>query len=180
MVTLYLGGVHASEEPILIKTLVGSCIAVCVYDPVTQVGGMNHFMLPRGGENSPASEATRFGVHAMDCLIAAVMKAGGDRRRIVAKVFGGAHVLATPESVRGVPQQNVAFIRNFLESERIPLAANDLGRYHPREVHFFTGTGQAFVRPVTNERAFKRVVHRERKKEHQTPQYGGVLFFNQE
>jgi chemotaxis receptor (MCP) glutamine deamidase CheD len=180
VVTLYLGGVHAGDSAVLIRTLVGSCIAVCVFDPATRVGGMNHFMLPAGGEDGPASEATRFGVYAMDCLIAAVMKAGGDRRRLIAKVFGGAHVLDTPESEQGVPQQNVAFIRKFMESEGIPLAAQDLGGYYPRDVHFFTATGQVFVRRVTNERACKRLIHRERKKEHQAPRYGGVMFFNQE
>jgi chemotaxis receptor (MCP) glutamine deamidase CheD len=180
VVTLYVGGVHASEEPILIKTLVGSCIAVCVYDPVAQVGGMNHFMLPDADERGTPAEATRFGVHAMDCLIAAVMKAGGDRRRLLAKVFGGAHVLDMPEHEGGVPQQNVAFIRRFLEAEKLPLSANDLGGSSPREVHLFTATGRAFVRRVTNDRVVERLAHRERRTKHRSPRYGEVLLFNQE
>jgi len=106
-VTIHIGGVYASERPTIIKTLLGSCVAVCLHDPERAVGGMNHFMLPRGDGDD--AEAGRFGVHAMDLLIGAIMKAGGDRRRLVAKVFGGAHVLEISGSVVDVPRRNIDF-----------------------------------------------------------------------
>ena len=143
-VTIYIGGIHASSEPQLVKTLLGSCISVCLFDPVKAVGGMNHFMLPRGVASD--GESSRFGAYAMDCLIGAMMKLGADRRRFVAKVFGGAHVLNVKESTNGVPQQNVEFIREFLESEGFPILSQDVGGYHPRHVHFYTGTGRALIK----------------------------------
>ena len=73
-VTLHVGGVHASSEPTLIKTLLGSCVAVCLWDPRVQVGGMNHFLLPDGDPDGPRDEATRFGAHAMDCLVGEMLK----------------------------------------------------------------------------------------------------------
>lgn len=177
-VTLYIGGVHASEEPALIKTLLGSCISVCLFDPVKRVGGMNHFMLPRGGGNGGGADAPRFGVHAMDCLIGAMMKVGGDRRRFVAKVFGGAHVLDIRESANGVPQQNIEFIRGFLEREGFAVLSEDVGGYHPRHVLFYTATCRALVKRVTGTHARTRLVGQEKVREIQPPKYGDVTLFD--
>src|SRR5262249_26309622 len=112
-ITLHVGGVHASAEPTMIKTLLGSCVAVCLWDECARVGGMNHFLLPDGRPDGPRDEATRFGVHAMDCLVGEMLKLGADPRRIIAKVFGGASVLALAGSAASVPQANVAFVRAY-------------------------------------------------------------------
>ena len=150
-VTISIGGVYASGQPMVIKTLLGSCIAVCLHDAERGVGGMNHFMLPRG--NGDGGDAGRFGVHAMDLLIGAIMKAGGDRRRLVAKVFGGANVLDVPGPVVDVPRQNVEFIRTFLKEEEIPVVSADVGGRYARHVHFHTQDGRAFVKRVRRVRA---------------------------
>lgn len=177
-VTLYLGGVHASGEPIIIRTLLGSCIAVCLYDPNRHAGGMNHFMLPHGSCRDGDQEATRFGAYAMDRLVAAVMKAGGDRGRLVAKVFGAAHVLGIFESKSSVPQQNIAFIQTYLKREGFPVAAEDLGGYDPRDVRFHTSTGRAFVRKVPT--AWRRLLTREKIAEAKPCAYGEVTLFVQD
>lgn len=174
-VTLYIGGVHAAAEPVLIKTLLGSCIAVCLYDPVGQLGGMNHFMLPRGVANGSGQDASRFGVHAMDCLIGAMLKLGGDRRRFVAKVFGGAHVLNIQESAAGVPRQNIDFIRDFLRTEGFPIISEDVGGYYPRHVRFYAVTGRAQVKKVAGDHARQRVAGQE--EQTPRPQYGEVTLF---
>jgi chemotaxis receptor (MCP) glutamine deamidase CheD len=174
-VTLYIGGVHASEAPTLIKTLLGSCIAVCLWDPVRRVGGMNHFLLPDGRDSG--GDLTRFGVHAMDVLIGATMKAGGDRRRFVAKVFGGAHVLEMGEPATGVPRRNIAFVREFLESEGFPVVAADVGGCHPRHVHFFTATGRARVRRVDRASTRARLIRREQVETARPVPYGDVTLF---
>jgi chemotaxis receptor (MCP) glutamine deamidase CheD len=179
-VTLYLGGVHASDEPIIIKTLLGSCVAVCLHDPVAHAGGMNHFMLPRGQAEQGDPTATRFGVHAMDRLLAAVMKAGAVRRRLVAKVFGGAHVLDLAENSYSVPRQNAAFAREFLLLEGFPVRSWDVGGSLPREVYFYPQSGRAFVRRVRRNDLRQRVVDRERRTGGQAPPFGSVTFFDQE
>ena len=147
-VTIRIGGVYASERPTIIKTLLGSCVAVCLHDAERAVGGMNHFMLPRGDGNGDDAEAGRFGVHAMDLLIGAIMKAGGDRRRLVAKVFGGANVLDLSGSVVDVPRRNIDFAKTFLEEEGIPVLSAAVGGRYPRHVHFHTDSGRAFVKHV--------------------------------
>jgi chemotaxis protein CheD len=82
----------------------------------------------------------------MRSLIAAVLAIGGARRRLVAKVFGGAHVLDIEESGAGVPQRNIAFVRKFLEAGGIPVLAEDVGGYEPRHVHFHTAAGRVLLR----------------------------------
>jgi chemotaxis protein CheD len=145
-VVLQIGGVLALREPTIIKTVVGSCIAVCIADPAAHVGGMNHFMLPAPNGRDDPHDRARFGVHAMDLLIGAMQKAGADRRRLVAKVFGGAHVLVLPESAGSVPERNIRFIEEFLAVERIPVASWDVGGHLPRRIHFHTATATAWVK----------------------------------
>ncbi len=144
-ITINIGGVRASSDPLVLDTVLGSCIAACIYDPVIGVGGMNHFMLPEGADpGNPTS--TRYGVNAMELLITEVMKLGGQRRRFQAKVFGGGHVLKIRESLDGVPQRNIEFVRRFLETEQIPVTKEDVGGYQPRRVLFHTHTGKVFLK----------------------------------
>jgi len=89
----------------------------------------------------------------MESLIGGLIELGGSPRRFVAKVFGGAHVLDIDESEGGVPQQNIAFVRGFLEAGGIPVVAEDLGGYTPRHVHFHTATGRVFLKRANSERA---------------------------
>ncbi len=144
-VTIHIGGLRVSRDPLVIDTVLGSCIAACLYDPVSSVGGMNHFMLPEGFDpDNPAS--TRYGVHAMELLITEIMKLGGHRRRFQAKVFGGGHVLNIRESLDGVPQRNIDFVRRFLNVEQIPVLNEDVGGYQARRVLFYAHTGKVYLK----------------------------------
>jgi chemotaxis receptor (MCP) glutamine deamidase CheD len=175
-VTLYIGGVHASGAPTVIKTLLGSCIAVCLWDPVRRAGGMNHFLLPDGG--GAVTDLTRFGVHAMDVLIGATMNAGADRRRLVAKVFGGAHVLDIGEGDTSVARRNIAFVREYLEAEGFPVIGADVGGYEPRHVHFYTATGRARVKRVGHATMLGRLARRERAEATRPAVYGDVTLYD--
>ncbi len=176
-VTLYIGGVHAADQPTVVKTVLGSCVAVCLWDPATGVGGMNHFMLPNGDGGAGVAGPTRFGVHAMDCLIGAIMKLGGDRRRLVAKCFGGGHVLDMGGGTASVAQLNIDFIRAFLQDERLAVQSQDLGGLHARHVRFHTDSGRAFVKRISGPRATTRLLDREQRATEQAPQFGDVTLF---
>jgi chemotaxis protein CheD len=145
-ITIRIGGVTVSESPAIIRTTLGSCIAACLYDPVARVGGMNHFMLPVQVEHSSEGEAGRFGLHAMELLMGALQRIGAQRARVVAKIFGGGHVLGTDPSELSVAARNVEFIERYVREERIPVVAQDLGGYLPRRVHFYTDTGKVMVK----------------------------------
>src|SRR2546421_751585 len=126
-VTIHIGQIHVANEPTVIKTVVGSCIAVCLYDPALRLGGMNHFLLPTPCNGDRPADLARFAIHAMELLIGAMQKSGGDRRRLQAKVFGGGHVLAFSAQTDSVPAQNIRFIQQFLATEREHVtAAEDL------------------------------------------------------
>lgn len=144
-ITIHIGGVRASREPVVLDTVLGSCIAACMYDPVSGIGGMNHFMLPYGIDADNPTSA-RYGIHAMELLISDLMKLGAQRKRFRAKVFGGGHVLKIPENENGVPQRNIEFVRRFLADERIPVVNEDVGGYQPRRVLFHTDTNRVFLK----------------------------------
>ncbi|MBI4879117.1 MAG: chemotaxis protein CheD [Planctomycetes bacterium] len=176
-VTIIIGGVAAAKEPTLIRTLLGSCVSACLYDPVTRIGGMNHFMLPYAAEGTEAGDATRFGSHSMDCLIGMMMRLGADRRRIVAKVFGAGHVLPGITSADSVPYRNILFIRQYLADENIPVAGEDLGGRCARQVQFFTDTGRARVRQV-DLAAARLALQQEQERGQEQPSCGSVELFD--
>jgi chemotaxis receptor (MCP) glutamine deamidase CheD len=147
-IRIYIGDVVACAEPSILQTLLGSCVAVCLRDPIARVGGMNHILLP-GDSNQ--GRTSRFGVHAMELLINALMQRGADRRRLVAKAFGAANVVAALKSPT-VGDQNAIFVREFLARERIPLVAKRLGGTHAVQVHFTTDTGRTIVHTVDGSR----------------------------
>lgn len=133
----------ATDEEVALVTVLGSCVAACLRDPLLKLGGMNHFMLPDGdpGQGEPA----RYGSHAMELLINTLLKQGASRSRLEAKVFGGGNVLKSFTSNQ-VGTRNAQFIIDYLAAENIPVRAKDLGGIHPRKVCFFPTTGRALVK----------------------------------
>ena len=136
--------VTASEA---LVTVLGSCVAACLRDNEAGVGGMNHFMLPvhPGERTTPVSASARYGNHAMECLINEVLRLGGRRANLEAKVFGGARVLAIQTDIG---PRNIDFVRAYLAREGVPLVAEDVGGTHPRKVIFFPREGVVRVRQL--------------------------------
>jgi chemotaxis protein CheD len=143
-VTIYIGGMYAERESAIVRTTLGSCIAVCLYDPLLKIGGMNHFMLPEAA--GEITEPGRYGGYAMELLIGELQKLGCLRARMVAKVFGGGHVLGSAEREDSVPNRNIAFAKEFLRDENLRVVSTDVGGLLPRLVKFETWSGRAFVR----------------------------------
>jgi chemotaxis protein CheD len=137
--------VHDRDD-LLITTVLGSCVAVCLLERSAGLGGMNHFMLPDGGS------AGRYGVYAMEVLINTLMKRGARRDRLEAKVFGGAQVLRAVTGL-GVGEHNVRFIDAFLEAERIPLVSRDVLGTQPRKVCLLPAAGRVLVRKLADANA---------------------------
>ncbi len=140
------GEFYATAEDEVIVTVLGSCVAACIMDPIAMVGGMNHFMLPvKQGERDPdVFFAARYGAAAMEYLINNLLHLGAQRDRLVAKAFGGGKVMRGMST--DVGGQNVDFVREFLRNEDIPIWSEDLGGPYPRKVYFFPHTGQVLVK----------------------------------
>jgi chemotaxis protein CheD len=143
VVKLFSGDWYVTKSNEMLATILGSCVASCVRDPVTGIGGMNHFLLP-GDENSTAhSDATRYGVFAMESLINGVLKAGARKERLEFKVFGGGNVINN--SAR-IGSKNAAFVRRFLQKEGFRIFSEDLEGDYPRRVHYYPATGKVMMR----------------------------------
>jgi chemotaxis protein CheD len=131
------GEYRVSDEPdVLLTTLLGSCVAACLRDPVAEVGGMNHFLLP--GE--AGQEGVRYGVHAMELLMNALLQRGARRNRLEAKLFGGARISEHLTDVGGL---NAAFAEQFLRAEGVRILGGSLRGDQARRIQFWPVSGRA-------------------------------------
>ncbi|HUQ29057.1 MAG TPA: chemoreceptor glutamine deamidase CheD [Usitatibacter sp.] len=151
-VRLLPGEFFATDRDIAIVTVLGSCVAACLRDRKSGIGGMNHFMLPRErDETDPASVTARYGVHAMELLVNSLVRLGAKRAHLEAKVFGGGNVLSGVTALN-VGHANALFVMQFLREESIPVVAEDLEGTVSRKVHFFPASGRALVRGIERAR----------------------------
>lgn len=143
------GEYYYTHKPMVIVTVLGSCVAACIRDRVSGIGGMNHFMLPDGsGEpGNLLSASMRYGSYAMEVLINQLLKTGARRDNLEAKVFGGGNVLRGFTAIN-VGERNADFVRDFLRAENIRIVAEDLNDVHPRKVYFFPATGRVLVKKL--------------------------------
>lgn len=121
----------------VLTTVLGSCISACIRDPLMKVGGMNHFLLPDSDRSGRDSQ--RYGAHAMELLINEIMKRGGVRQRLEAKIFGGASVIS---SASEIGSRNAAFARQYLLDEGIRLIGGDVGGTHARRIQYWPMSGR--------------------------------------
>lgn len=143
------GEYYFTGKEMLIVTVLGSCVAACIRDRVSGVGGMNHFMLPDSGNDldSPLSASMRYGAYAMEVLINQLLKAGARRENLEAKVFGGGNVLRGFTTIN-VGERNAQFVLDYLRVENVRVMAEDLNDVHPRKVYFFPRTGKVLVKKL--------------------------------
>jgi chemotaxis protein CheD len=167
-VSIRPGEFHVSVEPVMITTLLGSCVSACLYDPVKQVVGMNHFLLGTRGsfmEMPPSTtDAGRYGVHAMELVINGMMKLGARRENLRAKAFGGGSVTESAEGrddFYRIGEVNSRFIVEFLRLDGIPLIASDLGGDRGRVIHFCSDDFSVYVRKI-QKRVTPKLIQRER------------------
>lgn len=140
------GEYFVTGENMVICTVLGSCIAACLWDRTLNVGGMNHFMLPEG-DSSDASG--RYGSFAMEVLINEMIKLGARRENMQAKIFGGGQVMANFTTMN-VGERNTEFVTHYLQTERIPIVSEDVLDIYPRKVVFFPATGKAMVKRLAH------------------------------
>jgi len=135
------GEYFVSDDPdVVLVTLLGSCVAACIRDPVARVGGMNHFLLPGDDKAARNGAAERYGVHLMELLVNGLLRRGARRERLEAKLFGGAR---TMEAFSDIGQKNVAFAERFLKTENIAYLGGSYGGESGRRLQFWPVCGRA-------------------------------------
>lgn len=163
-VKLLPGDFFACNGGEMIVTVLGSCISVCLHETILKIGGMNHFMLPElKAKNKTKTEnklsvnvtescvyqnsnAARYGNAAMELLINEIIKLGGDRKNIIAKVFGGGSVT---RSTIDIGKKNIEFIYEYLALESIPVVNQDVGGNFARKVYFVPSINDVYVKIIT-------------------------------
>ena len=144
------GEYYVTGSTELVTTVLGSCVAACIRDRVFGIGGMNHFMLPisidgRGwnGAHDVLSTATRYGNYAMEHMINDILKHGGHKRHLEAKIFGGGRMM---KALSDIGARNIEFVREYLSVEGIPLLSESVGDIYPRKVIYIPATGKVLVK----------------------------------
>lgn len=150
LINIHIGGLYVTQESVVISTVLGSCVAVCLYDPLKQIGGMNHILMPGNPDMKHFDSAARYGVNAMEQLINRIMAIGGCRFHLIAKIFGGAHLFPTISEENGIGQKNADFVLDFLKMENIRIVSSDLGGHASRKILFHTDTGDVYVKRISS------------------------------
>lgn len=163
------------DQDVAVNTTLGSCVAACLHDPSSGIGGMNHFMLPEGA----ADAGGRFGAYAMELLINELLKNGARRAGLQAKIFGGGQVMKSLARTT-IGERNVAFVRGFLAQEGITVLGSDVLGVWPRKVCLFPRTGQVLCKrlPATHGAEFEQQEERYRRQLTQQPSGGDVELFS--
>ncbi len=144
---LYPGALYAEKRECNVTTILGSCVSVCLWDPVLRIGGINHFMLALwNGEGLPSP---KYGNIAIIKLLERMLHLGCKKTDLKAKVFGGGEVLMSSNSILNISRRNIDLARNILNEENIPIVASDIGGSIGRKLIFNTESGRVLVRKVS-------------------------------
>ncbi len=152
-VTIQIGEYHVTDQPTVISTVLGSCVAVCLYDQLLGIGGMNHIMLPGKAELHNYNNPTRFAINAMELLIDGLMKLGARKNCMAAKVFGGAQVISVLGDQNLVGLKNVEFVIDYLDVEKIRISNYSVGGNVTRKIFFHTDTCEVMVKKINSDTA---------------------------
>lgn len=126
-----------------LSTLLGSCVAACMRDPILGIGGMNHFLLPGNDPNSTSN--VKYGAHSMEQLVNALLRQGAARNRLEVQLFGGANIV---QGLTKIGDSNCSFARQFVRDEGFRLVGEDLGGTRGRKIRFKPSTGTVTVEPI--------------------------------
>jgi chemotaxis protein CheD len=154
-VNIHIGEYYSSRTPVIITTILGPCAAVCLFDPVTKIGGMNHILLPGDGPAGLNTSDSRYGINAMELLINQMMDLGADRYRLKAKIFGGASVMSTISAGFSMGMKNIEFVVNFLITENIPITNYNFGGVDSRRIYYHTDTGDVLLKRIKSKEIMK-------------------------
>jgi len=141
---LYPSALFAEKQPFMVDTVLGSCVAVCLFDQKLLIGGINHYMLPFWNGNGLASP--KYGNIATEKLVEKMLRNGANLQNMVAKVFGGANQMNTSLKIG---DQNIEIARQTLSNYGIKIIAENTGGTIGRKLRYNTGTGQVMMKFLT-------------------------------
>lgn len=147
---LYPSALFADSEPYLVDTILGSCVAVCLYDPVTKIGGINHYMLPLWNGNGLASP--KYGNIAIEKLIEKLVSFGCKTSNMQAKIFGGGEVVETTNNMFRIGERNIETAEKILKENNIKVVGKSVGGKKGRKIRFNTHTGVVLMKHIEKQK----------------------------
>lgn len=135
---LYPAALFASKTPHMVTTILGSCVAVCLYDPTIRVGGLNHYMLPLWNGQGLASP--KYGNIAIERLVEKMLSLGCLKNNLQAKIFGGGEVIQTSVTQFNIGARNIKLALEMLEELKIPVVGQSVGGKLGRKILYNTET----------------------------------------
>lgn len=143
---LYQSAIFARREAHLVTTILGSCVSVCLWDPVLRVGGINHYLLPLWNGDGLASP--KFGNIAIERLIKKMVDIGCGKKNLKSKIFGGASVITNAKGLINIGERNISLAEDMLREEKIAIISKDVGGSLGRKIIFDTGSGSVLVKKI--------------------------------
>ena len=141
---IHVGEIHIGARPTEISTILGSCIAVCLYDSVQLIGGMNHYLVPLWNENG--LQSPKYGNISIPRLIESMVNIGCDIHNMEAKIFGGANVIDVSSHDMMIGRKNILIANEILREYKIPITAKDIGGDRGRRIMMRSDTGKIFLK----------------------------------
>ncbi|MFH0976787.1 MAG: chemotaxis protein CheD [Spirochaetota bacterium] len=161
---IHPGEYYVSKDDEIISTLLGSCVAVCLYDSENRVSGMNHFMLPgRISETDVfADRSAKYGITAINDLLHHMEKTGAVKHKLTAKLFGGGHITSSRLDLHTIPHDNVRLAKILIEMEDIPIVELDVGDIYTRKLFMDVKSGRVFLKKISRAEVFRKLNIRDR------------------
>ncbi|MBV5321780.1 MAG: chemotaxis protein CheD [Sulfuricurvum sp.] len=141
---IHVGQIHVDEAPCAISTVLGSCVAVCLYDSKLGIGGMNHYLLPFWNGNG--LQSPKFGNISIPKLIESMIAKGSTPRSIEAKIFGGASMNIGASEAMMIGKKNILVAREILNEYKIMIVAEDVGGQNGRKIQFDLERGKVLLK----------------------------------
>lgn len=144
---IYVGEFHIGKGKDIISTVLGSCIAICLFDKKVKVGGMIHYLLPESGSSILDKKQYMYGDNLFDVLVSALKRRGAQKESMVAKIIGGSNIMDR-DDVHGVGTKNIIFAQKILKKYGIKVEKEDVGGGGSRKIIYYPGLNKAFVKEV--------------------------------
>lgn len=151
LINVGIADMGVAISPVILRTILGSCVGICLYDPEVKVGGLSHIMLP--SSKKPSNNLKKYADTAIPMMIDEMVKLGADKKRIFAKLAGGATMFKhTENSLMGdIGKNNISSVKEILGSLNIPVFSDELGGDYGRTIDFYLETGELKIKTIGRE-----------------------------
>jgi len=141
---IHVGEIYIGARATEISTVLGSCVAISLYDKVHKIGGMNHYLVPLWNEHG--LQTPRYGNISIPRLIDNMLSIGCEIQNMEAKIFGGANIIEVSHTDMMIGRKNILIAKEILREYHIPIVAHDTGGEKGRQIMMRSDTGKVFLK----------------------------------